>query len=112
MLIVAAGLQLAVALAVYRLAPASGRAASGERYPAVRSRLATASMVTCFSGGVAGSIGAGAAYRAGGWWLVCGLGVGATLLGAALWAGVFARRARTRPRCRSRRCDPSRRTQA
>ncbi|MFJ9366802.1 MFS transporter [Nocardia sp. NPDC101769] len=59
--------------------------------PAARSRLTTAYMVTYFLGGVAGSVTAGVAYEAGGWALVCEIGVFATTLGLLLWA-VFALR--------------------
>lgn len=59
--------------------------------PAARSRLTTAYMVTYFLGGVAGSVTAGVAYEAGGWALVCEIGVAATMLGLLLWA-VFALR--------------------
>ncbi|MTE15994.1 MFS transporter [Nocardia sp. CT2-14] len=59
--------------------------------PAARSRLTTAYMVTYFLGGVVGSVTAGAAYEAGGWSLVCEIGVVATVLGLLLWA-VFALR--------------------
>ncbi|MFE3259897.1 MFS transporter [Nocardia sp. NPDC059091] len=59
--------------------------------PAARSRLTTAYMVTYFLGGVAGSVTAGVAYEAGGWALVCEIGVVATMLGLLLWA-VFALR--------------------
>ncbi|MVU75784.1 MFS transporter [Nocardia sp. ET3-3] len=59
--------------------------------PAARSRLTTAYMVTYFLGGVAGSVTAGVAYQAGGWALVCGIGVAAALFGLLLWA-VFALR--------------------
>jgi predicted MFS family arabinose efflux permease len=58
--------------------------------PAARSRLTTAYMVAYFLGGVAGSVTAGAAYQSGGWSLVCGIGLAATILGSVLWA-VFAR---------------------
>ncbi|MFF0610923.1 MFS transporter [Nocardia tengchongensis] len=59
--------------------------------PAARSRLTTAYMVTYFLGGVTGSVTAGLAYQAGGWALVCGIGVAATVAGLLLWA-VFALR--------------------
>ncbi|MEV6138926.1 MFS transporter [Nocardia sp. NPDC051990] len=58
--------------------------------PAARSRLTTAYMVSFFLGGVAGSVVAGAAYQTGGWSLVCGIGISATVLGLLLW-GAFAR---------------------
>ncbi|WP_084523989.1 MFS transporter [Nocardia inohanensis] len=54
--------------------------------PAARSRLTTAYMVTYFLGGVAGSVTAGAAYQAGGWGLVCGIGCAAMLVATVLWA--------------------------
>lgn len=57
--------------------------------PAARSRLTTAYMVTYFLGGVAGSVTAGLAYQAGGWSLVCWIGVAATAVGLLLWM-VFA----------------------
>ncbi|MFB7717518.1 MULTISPECIES: MFS transporter [unclassified Nocardia] len=73
------GIQLSNQSAIYALDPAA------------RSRLTTAYMVTYFLGGVAGSVTAGSAYQAGGWGLICGIGIGATVLALALW-GMFARR--------------------
>ncbi len=75
------GIQLSNQSAIYALDPAAP------------SRLTTAYMVSFFLGGVAGSVGAGAAYQFGGWSLVCGIGLSATLLGLLLWAA-FARSAR------------------
>ncbi|WP_245717847.1 MFS transporter [Nocardia miyunensis] len=72
------GIQLSNQSAIYALDPAA------------RSRLTTAYMVMYFLGGVAGSVTAGAAYESGGWARVCEIGVGATVVGIALWA-VFAR---------------------
>lgn len=75
------GIQLSNQSAIYALDPAA------------RSRLTTAYMVMYFLGGVAGSVTAGAAYQAGGWALVCEIGLGATVAGLLLWT-VFAVRAR------------------
>ncbi|MFC3962053.1 MFS transporter [Nocardia jiangsuensis] len=79
------GVQLANQNAVYALDPA------------VRSRLTTAYMVTYFGGGVVGSVIAGFAHQAGGWLLICAFGAGTTLVGIALWTGLFARHAAAAP---------------
>ncbi|WP_433201108.1 MFS transporter [Nocardia sp. CA-107356] len=73
------GIQLSNQSAIYALDPAA------------RSRLTTAYMVSFFLGGVAGSVSAGVAYQSGGWSLVCGIGLTATILGLLLWAA-FARK--------------------
>ncbi len=61
-----------------------------------RSRLTTAYMVAYFAGGVIGSSMGAWAYQAGGWSLVCGLGIGSAATGFAAWA-LFARTERAHP---------------
>lgn len=78
------GVQLANQTGVYSL--------DGE----ARSRLTTAYMVAYFAGGVIGSSAGGWAYQAGGWSLVCWLGLGSAAVGLVLWA-IFAVTERDHP---------------
>jgi MFS family permease len=59
-------------------------------HPEARSRVTTAYMTSYFTGGVLGSVASGFAYQAGGWPVVCGLGLGVAVLGVLVW-GVTAR---------------------
>ncbi|MCZ4549921.1 MFS transporter [Gordonia rubripertincta] len=67
--------------------------------PDARSRVTTAYMVTYFAGAVAGSVASGYAYDAGGWNLLCLIGIGSAVAGLLLWAGIDRWNSRlTRPR--------------
>jgi predicted MFS family arabinose efflux permease len=67
--------------------------------PDARSRVTTAYMITYFAGAVAGSVASGYAYDAGGWNLLCLIGIGSAVAGLLLWAGIDRWNSRlTRPR--------------
>jgi predicted MFS family arabinose efflux permease len=63
--------------------------------PEARSRVTTAYMVSYFTGAVAGSLCSGYTYDAGGWDILCLIGIGVSALGLLAW--LFFDRTNRRP---------------